>query len=150
MSRRRCPVRGCVNWSAPGETYCPSHRGAGAPRYAERVESEAAERRADAAEEFRRRGAQGQYRGLFGDELNRLMREAAEQKGVADELAACRVVMARLLAEVDDPIELSKALARIAGVSVQAARTQRLIEGEAASQLTDAITAILVELEAGG
>jgi hypothetical protein len=114
------------------------------------MEREAQERRAEAAAEFRRRMESGDYRGLFGERLSGLMQQAAADGGVADELAVLRIVMARLVAEEDDPVTLAKAVARVAAVSIQAARAQRAINGQMAEALTDAFTTILMELEADG
>ncbi len=78
------------------------------------------------------------------------MRQAAAEGGVADELAILRIVMARLLAEEEDPVTLATTISRLAAVSIQAARAQRAINGQLAEGLTDAITTILAELDAGG
>ena len=108
------------------------------------------ERRAEPARAFRVRLEAGDYRGLFDPALNDLMVQAAAERGVGDELAILRIVMARLLAEEDDPVTLAKAIARVATVSIQAARAQRAINGQLAEGLTDALTAILAEMETGG
>jgi hypothetical protein len=114
------------------------------------MEREERERRREAAEAFRARLDAGDYRGLFGERLNALMAQAAAEGGVADELAVLRIVMARLLAEEDDPVVLAKSIARVAAVSIQAARAQRALSGQTAEDLTDAITAILMEAGGGG
>ena len=75
------------------------------------------------------------------------MAQAAAYGGVTDELAVLRIVMARLLAEEEDPVTLANAVARVASVSIQAARAQRAISGQLAEGLTDALTTILTELE---
>lgn len=110
------------------------------------MEREDQERRQDAAAEFRARMDAGDYRGLFGERLAVLMAQAAADGSVADELAALRIVMARLLAEEPDPVILAKSIARVAAVSIQAARAQRAINGQLAEGLTEAITAILADL----
>lgn len=153
-------MRGCTNFARPGGPFCAAHKGETASRrdgetasdgesFAERIEREDRERRAAAAVEFRQRMDAGDYRGLFGGRLGELMSQAAADGGVADELGALRFVMARLLSEEDDPVVLAKAISRVAAVSIQAARAQRAISGQLAEGLTDAITAILTELDAG-
>jgi len=124
--------------------------GAESLTFADRTEREDQERRRAAAAEFRGRMEAGDYRGLFGGRLSGLMVQAAAEGGVDDEIAILRIVMARLVAEEDDPVTLSKAIARIASVSIQAARARRAINGQLAEGLTDAITSILNELDAGG
>jgi hypothetical protein len=114
-----------------------------------RTERQEHERR-KAAAEFRARLEAGDYRGLFDPSLKELMVEAAAENGVDDEIAILRIVMARLLAEEDDPVTLANAISRVAAVSIQAARAQRAISGKLAESLTDAMTTILTELGVGG
>jgi hypothetical protein len=81
--------------------------------------------------------------------LGEVMAEAAGEAGVGDELGALRVVMARLLTEEDDLVVLAPLVARIASVSIQAARAQRTISGQLAESLTEALTSILTTIEGG-
>ena len=153
-ARRRCAVAGCPNWARPGAAVCAScQREPKHPRptpieptFAERAHDAEADRRAAAAQEFRRRLANGDYARLFGDDLAQVIAQAAAEASVNHELGALRYVLARLLAEEEDPIALAKAVARVASVSVQAARAQRAISGAVADSLTDAVTQILIEL----
>jgi hypothetical protein len=78
-----------------------------------------------------------------------VMAEAAGEAGVGDELGALRVVMARLLTEEEDLVVLAPLVARIASVSIQAARAQRAISGQLAESLTEALTSILTTIEGG-
>jgi hypothetical protein len=100
-----------------------------------------------AAAAFRARLESGDYRALLGRRLGEVMAEAAGEAGVGDELGALRVVMARLLTEEDDLEVLAPLVARIASVSIQAARAQRAISGQLADSLTEALTAVLTNLE---
>ena len=52
--------------------------------------------------------------------------------------ARCAIVMARLMEEEDDLVVLAGLVARVASVSIQAARIQRAITGQLAESLTDA------------
>ena len=101
----------------------------------------------DSAAAFRARLESGDYRALLGRRLGEVMAEAAGEAGVADELGALRIVMARLLTEEDDLMVLAPLIARIASVSIQAARAQRAISGQLADSLTEALTAVLTNLE---
>lgn len=162
--RARCAAPGCTTVTRSRAGYCPAHAWLGreaaaallpddplAMRAAEvsAIELEAVERRQAAAAAFRQRLEAGDYRGLFGERLGELMAQAAADGGVSDELAVLRIVMARLLAEEEDPVTLAKAVSRVAAVSIQAARAQRAINGQLAEGLTDALTTILVDLDAG-
>ena len=98
---------------------------------------------------FRARLESSDYRELLGDRLGEVMAEAAAEAGVADELGALRIVMARLLTEEEDLAVLAPLIARIASVSIQAARVQRAISGQLAESLTEALTTILADLEGG-
>ena len=104
-------------------------------------------RRRKAAAAFRERLEAGDYHQLFGGRLGEVMAQAAEEAGVADELGALRIVLARLMEEEDDLVVLAGLVARVASVSIQAARLQRAINGQLAESLTDAVTSILVDLE---
>jgi hypothetical protein len=98
---------------------------------------------------FQTRLDSGDYRELLGERLGEVMAQAAAEAGVADELGALRIVMARLLTEEDDPVVLAPLIARLASVSIQAARAQRAISGQLAETLTEALTTILTNLEGG-
>jgi hypothetical protein len=162
--RVRCAAPGCTTVTQSRRGYCPAHiwlsqetsadampddRFAARAGQASEIELEAVERRQAAAAAFRQRLEAGDYRGLFGERLGELMAQAAADGGVTDELAVLRIVMARLLAEEEDPVTLAKAVSRVAAVSIQAARAQRAINGQLAEGLTDALTTILADLEAG-
>ena len=161
--RARCAAPGCTTVTRSRRGYCPAHAWLGqevatllpddplsarAGQVGE-IELEAVERRQAAAAAFRQRLEDGDYRGLFGERLGELMAQAAADGGVSDELAVLRIVMARLLAEEEDPVTLAKAVSRVAAVSIQAARAQRAINGQLAEGLTDALTTILADLDAG-
>jgi hypothetical protein len=109
-------------------------------------DSSAGRRRAAKAA-FRARVESGDYRELFGGRRGEVMAQAAEGAGVADELGALRIVMARLMEEEDDLVVLAGLVARVASVSIQAARIQRAITGQLAESLTDAVTTILADLD---
>jgi hypothetical protein len=104
-------------------------------------------RRRAAATAFRARLEAGDYRELFGGRLGELMARAAEEAGVTQELGALRIVMARLMEEEDDLVVLAGLVARVASVSIQAARIQRAITGQLAESLTDAVTTILADID---
>lgn len=94
--------------------------------------------------------ANGRYDELLGVELGSIVRQAAAERGVTTELGALRFVMAKLLVEVDDPVELASAVSRVASASVAAARAQRAISGDTAEALTEAVADILLALDAEG
>ena len=110
------------------------------------LDSPAGRRRAAKAA-FRARLESGDYRELFGGRLGEVMAQAAEEASVADELGALRIVIARLMEEEDDLEVLAGLVARVASVSIQAARIQRAITGQLAESLTDAVTTILADLD---
>ena len=110
-------------------------------------EEDAGERRRRAGALFRKRLAQGDYRALFERRLGEVIAQAAADRSLTDEIGALRFVLARLLAEEDDLTKLATSVARVAAVAIQGARAQRAISGEAAGDLTDAVTRILAELD---
>ena len=109
-------------------------------------DSSAGRRRAAKAA-FRERLESGDYRELFGGRLGEVMAQAAEEAGVTAELGMLRVVMARLMEEEDDLVVLARFIARVASVSIQAARIQRATTGQLAESLTDAVTTILADMD---
>jgi hypothetical protein len=157
--RARCGAYGCTNFARTGSGFCAAHKGEATKQhhdeppdgesFAERAAREDRQRRHAAAAEFQARLDAGDYRGLFGSRIGGLMAQAASESGVSDELAILRIVMARLLTEEHDPVTLAKSIARVAAVSIQAARVQRAISGQVAESLTDAITSILAEFGDG-
>jgi hypothetical protein len=97
--------------------------------------------------EFGRRLATGDYRELFGEVMREIIRQAANEPGLADEIGVLRVVLARLMCEERDPAALAASVSRVATVAIQAARAQRAIHGGTAEGLTEAITRILMEVD---
>jgi hypothetical protein len=167
-NRRRCAIPDCGKFARAGSPYCAAHRtqanqradesrrgfgslldfspgsGATLDSSPQRPDSEA---RRQAAAAFRERLKDGTYRELFGKRLGELMAQAAAEEGVDDEIAVLRIVMARLMAEEADALKLAQAIARITGVSIQAARVRRAINGQRADSLVEALTQALLELE---
>ena len=130
---------GCARFAA-ASGFCRQHS---EPAHVDRPAADRAQRRAI----FEQRLAGGDYRELFGPELNKIMRQAAAEASVDDEIGALRYAMARVLAEEDDPLRLSQAVAKLGAATVAAIRARRLLAGETADALTNAVTSILLELE---
>jgi hypothetical protein len=94
----------------------------------------------------------GEYAGFFDDRLLEVMRQAAQamsERGLTEEIGALRMVLSRLVKEEQDLSKLTASVTRVASVAVQAARTQRAINGDTARGLTSALTQILAELDEG-
>src|SRR4051794_3700470 len=111
------------------------------------------ERRRRAAAALRARLEAGNYQEILGQRILDLLRDIAAEVGVSDELAILRLVMARLLAEEDDPVTLANTVARVASVSIRAAQVQRAITGQLADTLTESLTSLLTNtaaLDLGG
>lgn len=141
LERGRCAEPGCGRFVRAGAAICGRH-GAGGGHGDDGQEREG---RSGAAE-FRRRLAQGEYRGLFPPPLGEVLAQAAAERPLVDEIGALRVTLARLLAEEEDPSKLAAGVARIAGVAIQAARAQRQLGEDPADGLTAALAEILAEL----
>ena len=103
---------------------------------------EGEERRAMALRAFRERLARGEYRGLFEPPLGEVLSQAAAEQGLADEVGAVRVALARLLTEEEDASKLAVGVARLVGVAIQAVKTRRAI-GEGTEGTSDELTAAL-------
>ena len=162
---RRCLATGCGRSVRPGAALCGEHeRGAAAReleaavgRIARRVERAFAagregetemERQRRAGAEFRRGLERGDYGGLFDGRLREVMAQAAAERGLAEEIGALRVVLARLLAaENEDPLRVAHGVARVAGVTVRAMAAQRALEDEFGGELGEALQEALANLE---
>jgi hypothetical protein len=145
MTTNRCRAPGCGRFAATGADYCRRHE-----------DRSTDDTRAGAREALRlaflERLEKGEYAALFETNLSQVIAQAAKamkERGPDDEIGALRFVMARLLAEEDDPAKLASGVTRVVTAAIQAARTQRTIGGETAEGLTSALTHILAELDEG-
>ena len=71
---------------------------------------------------------------------------AGSEGSLSDEIGALRLVLARVLAEEEDPARLATSIPRIVDAVVQA---QRTLSGTMAEDLTEALTQVLIELGLG-
>jgi hypothetical protein len=78
--------------------------------------------------------------------LRRLESATAGPETLVDEIGALRLVLARLLADEDDPARLASSIPRIVDTTVRAIRAQRTLSGALAESLTEAMTQLLIEL----
>jgi hypothetical protein len=140
LDRGRCATPGCGRFVRRGATWCRIHDVEPETAGVEFEENEG-------AAEFRRRLDDGDYGRLFDAKLKEVIGQAAAERGLADEIGALRVVLARLLLEEEDLSRLVSGVARLASVTVQATRAQRAIVGDQADGLTEAIAQILAELD---
>lgn len=145
MTTHRCEAPGCGRFVHAGTTHCRRHdetgeaRGSPDPQETRRLA-------------FLERLEQGEYAALFDENVSRVIAQAAQamrERGPDDEIGALRFVMARLLAEEDDPAKLASSVTRVVTAAIQAARTRRAIGGDTAESLTGALTQILAELDEG-
>jgi hypothetical protein len=92
------------------------------------------------------------YQPLRDTGIHGLVQQAAADvadKGIVDEIGALRMVLVRIVSEQNDLDRLASNVSRVVQVAHNAARTQRLIQGEAADSLVEALTAVLLELAPG-
>jgi hypothetical protein len=137
---RRCVAPGCGRLARPGRALCRDHErgeegravsaalarlGQGALRATRETEGEEERRRAAAL--FRRRLADGQYRALIDERLRQVLEQAAEEKGLREELGALRVVLMRLLVEEQDLDRLARGVSRVATAAARVRRVQEQV-----------------------
>ena len=137
---QRCVAPGCGRFVARGTSWCREHQADDAP-------VDRGPPGNDAADRFRERLSRGDFRGLLDQALWEAIATAGAERGLANEIGSLRVVLARLLAEEEDPGRLAQNAARVAGVLVQATRAQHALSGEMAEGLAEAVTHILAEFE---
>jgi hypothetical protein len=102
---------------------------------------------------FVERLAGGDYRALLTPELTRILAQAGAESSLTEEIGALRVVLKRLVDEVNaqgsDAHRLSESIPRVVSATVRAVKAQRAIAGETAGDLTEALTRVLIELGLG-
>ncbi len=95
--------------------------------------------------------ASGELTRLLDTPINRLIQAAAVdagQRGVVDELGALRIVLTRLVNEVEDLDLLTANVTRVVSVALQAARTQRLIGEGTMEMIAGPLHLIIDEIRA--
>ena len=149
MGAKRCATPGCGRFVARGRMWCARHAAGvdGEVELRKLTDLAGPAELDERAAEFERRLARGDYRYLFGEVLREIIRQAANEPGLADEIGVLRIVLARLLVEERDPKQLAMSVSKVAAVAIQAARAQRAITGEQAAGLTNAITQMLIDLD---
>jgi len=87
---------------------------------------------------------------LIEQRVTELLTQPGTEESLAEEIGALRLVLARVLAEEDDPARLAASIPRIVDAVVRAVRTQRTLAAGTAEGLTAAMTQVLLELGLGG
>ena len=72
--------------------------------------------------------------------------EAALDGSLQTEIGSLRAVLVRLLAEVEDPVVLSLAVARVVNAQARSLSVQRAISGEKAGDVIEALNRVLADL----
>lgn len=124
---RRCSYPGCRAWAMRGHDRCRAHRGGA--------------REPPVREDVLRARVEERVAAVLG--------QAGGAGSLAEEIGALRLVLARVLAEEDDPARLARSIPRIVDAVVRAVRAQRALSGAQAEGLTEALTQVLLELGLG-
>lgn len=72
--------------------------------------------------------------------------EAGQTGSLASEIGMLRTVLVRAMAEIDDPIKLAETISRLVSATRAAILAERVVSGDKAADLTDALTKVLAEL----
>ncbi len=154
--RRRCLVEGCERFVKPGRVVCRDHAGTDEGKAAMAAlramgdvltgEDTGTERRRERAAEFQRRLARGEYRALLDGRLREVMAQAAEERGLVEELGAARLVLARLQVEEDDLGKLALGVSRIISAAARVERARYAIGAETEHPLIARINDYLASL----
>jgi len=132
---RPCARPGCRAWAMRGRDYCWAHDPT-------RIRAGPAAQNAPVL-------APG-VRELIEQRVAELLAQSGTEESLAEEISALRLVLARVLAEEDDPARLAASIPRIVDAVVRAVRTQRTLAAGTAEGLTAAMTQVLLELGLGG
>ena len=146
MAGGRCAEPGCGRFVGRREVFCGRHadgaaveegRGAGGAAGGTGAGVPAG----DGREAAPRRGGEGP-----GARLAAALARAAADPGLDEEVGALRLTLARLLREEEaDPLKVATAVARLAAVGVQAARTRRALAEDGPDELLAAVESWLEE-----
>jgi hypothetical protein len=96
---------------------------------------------------FRERLAAGDFDAVLGPGLRGTLKGAARDPGLEAEVGALRLALIRLLGEEEDPSRMAAGVARVAGVSVQAARLRQSGDGDG-QELTALLQREVAKLDA--
>lgn len=132
---RHCARPGCRAWAMRGREYCRAHE-------------PTRDRAGPAAESAP--PLSPAFRELIEQRVSELLAQPGYEESLAEEIGALRLVLARVLAEEDDPARLAASIPRIVDAVVRAVRTQRTLAAGTAEGLTAAMTQVLLELGLGG
>lgn len=130
MAGQRCARAGCRNWAMRGGTTCRHHRETRTSGQA--TDSDALEVALESLAPYIER------LGLGGQE-----------ESLARELGALRGLLDKLTHEASTSRELAVAVPRVVNATVRALKARRAISGEAAGDLTEAITRVLLDMGLG-
>jgi hypothetical protein len=87
--------------------------------------------------------------GFFGVRLAeqiQQVKELAAEAGVDNEIGILRLTLQKLLTEEEDPARLASGVAKLAAVIITAQKAKRVIDGDSADSLLDAVATIVEEL----
>ena len=146
MAGGRCAEPGCGRFVGRREVFCGRHADGAAVEEAGGSAGRAAESGAgvpagDGREVAPRLGGEGP-----GARLAAALARAAADPGLDEEVGALRLTLARLLREEEaDPLKVATAVARLAAVGVQAARTRRALAEDGPDDLLAAVESWLEE-----
>ncbi|MDI3340850.1 MAG: hypothetical protein QJR03_09985 [Sphaerobacter sp.] len=90
------------------------------------------------------------FHDLIERRVTELLTQSGQEGSLTEEISALRLVLARVLAEEENPVRLAASIPRIVDAVVRAVRTQRTLAAETAAGLTEAVTQVLLELGLGG
>lgn len=139
---RRCEHAGCRAWAVRGKTLCYAHL----TRNLRMSEPDSSTGRFTKPPRTRATLEQ-----RIDEVVSRYAADTGfERESLADEISALRLVLARLLAEEEEPARLATSIPRVVDAVVRAVRAQRVISGAMAEGFTEAVTQVLVELGLGG
>jgi hypothetical protein len=110
-------------------------------------------RRAAARAAFQRRVATGEYAELFDVPVRAILEQAGRTAGLAQEMGALRYVLARVLAEEEDPVRQALGVSRVTSAAARVARVRATQEEEPDDDLQRYLNSIVLhpgeeELEA--
>lgn len=138
---QRCARPGCRAWAMRGRDYCRAHQAESANSGTETTAAPAIGRRTSGA------------RLRFEARIARALAVEQRSETLTDEIETLRRVLARVMAEEDDPARLAVSIPRIVDSVVRAKRAQHLFAAGASGidvMVRRALEEVLSEMGLGG
>lgn len=93
-----------------------------------------------------RNARQRKWLARLSEDMREDIEAGAETGDLAGEIGVLRYALTKAMAEIDDPAKLAETVTRLVNATRSAVLAQRIVSGDKAADLTDALTRVLADL----